>query len=207
MEQKSNDHHPGRWHWRVADCETRTPLAAAQSPATSSLLLFLLSCCCCCCCARTDWQSWKNWSAHAIQVLAIFCCPIHSSVPATSGRRVRQLAKKFIQINNSSETMSSEVRAVPHSGLCASLPLRSEVRSGWSDCRAHFHERRSVIGPRVDWTCPGDVKICPVGEQLLGSPPDGQHKVYFIRCVGKSFIAGNNVLILSRVFGEKTKWF
>lgn len=101
------------------------------------------------------------------------------------------------------------MRAVPHSGLCASLRLRStdahsEFRSGCSDCKAHFHERRSVIGPWTEWTSPGDVKMCPVGEQLFGSLRDGQHKVYFIRYDGKLFIAGNRIplLIHSSVFGD-----
>lgn len=50
----------------------------------------------------------------------------------------------------------------------------------------------------------GDVKICPVGEQLFGSLRDGQHKVYFIRYDGKAIKAGNSVLLLihSSVFGD-----
>lgn len=52
MEQKSNDHHPGRWHWRDGDRESRTDSLQLSnpSPVTSSLLLL-----CCCCCARTGW--------------------------------------------------------------------------------------------------------------------------------------------------------
>lgn len=161
MEQKSNnDHHPGRWHRWVGDRETRTPLAAAQSPATSSLLLS-----CCCCCARTDWQSWQNWSAHAIQVLAIFCRPIHLSVHDSPSdlrsRRSTGCQRKLIRIKVWCGTMSWKVRAVPRSVPCASLRLRSinvhsEFRWGWWDCKAHFHERRSVIGPWTDWTSSGD---------------------------------------------------
>lgn len=102
--------------------------------------------------------------------------------------------------------MRSKVRPVPHSELCASLPLRStdvrsEVKSGCSDCLAHFHERRSVIGPPDRLNVPGGTfKYVQWGGTAVreSALTDSTYD-------GKSIIAGNSFLLLihSRFVLEK----
>ena len=182
MEQKSNDHHPVRWHWRVVHWGglwTRTRLAAAQwpvwchiqpapPPAAAAAA------------PAPDWgrsdglvgaQSWLNWTTAvratgAIQLLAIFlfshwlcsCIDLWSVYP--KGEK-----KKFVVTAVSSSQTASELCRI-RTRRSSSTVVQPELRSVRSDCMAHLCERRNVIGPWKDWICPWGVKMFPMGEQL-----------------------------------------
>lgn len=165
MEQKSNDHHPGRWHWTAGNWETRTGLAAAQQPVSCHiqpsplplpLLLHPHRL------RQIGWisaQSWRNWTVHTIQVLAIPDIPcivwiiyLYWSQADAFGRFQNHLSKKF-------ERCLSAVgqTTAPQHELCriwtyawlrrSSTVVQPELRSGCRDCVAHLCQRRNVIGP------------------------------------------------------------
>lgn len=187
MEQKSNDHHPGRWHWRDGDRETRTDSLQLSnpSPVTSSLLLL-----CCCCCARTGWcvQSWQklnrahNSSSRDFLLSHLLVGTYFWPQIDAFGRLPKSEEIKFDVITSSSG-YNRQVRVACR--ICdraclrrSSTVVQSELKFAIRDCTARLRKRRNVIGPRVGWTWPGDVNAFPEGEQLFRKQRDGQRKVY-----------------------------
>lgn len=153
IEQKSNDHHPVLWHWRVGDWGTRTRLAAAQWPVSCHIqpppLLLLRPCGL----RQIGWsntQSCLNWIVHqtgAIQVLAILVVPFICRIPNAFVRFPEHISKKFFC---SWSPVSSSPTDTPLSKweLCrsctcvwyrrSSTVVQLELRSERWDCVAHL---------------------------------------------------------------------
>lgn len=166
MEQKSNnDHHPGRWHRWVGGQGNSHPARCSSvschiQPPPQLLLLLLLR-------PHGLTKLGKNWSAHAIQVLAIFCRPIHLSVhDSPSGLRSRRAfdrgcRRKLIRIKVWCGTMSwASARRAAFGAVrapCVSAPQTSTQSSDQGDGTARRISMRGAA-----WLAPGQT------ERLLG---------------------------------------
>lgn len=211
MEQKSNDHHPGRWHWRDGDRETRTDSLQLSnpSPVTSSLLLL------CCCCSRTGWcvQSWQklnrahNSSSRDFLLSHQFVGTYFWPQIDAFGRLPKSEEIKFDVITSS----SGYKRQVRVSCVCVAAPtvVQSKLKFAIRGCTARLRKWRNVIGPQVGWTWPGDFNAFPEGEQLFRKQRDGQRKVYFTWCNEKAIMDDNSIqsLIHLSVFSDLLMWF